>query len=95
MHCEYFAAPAAPATSATGAAAGATGEFIVELGRSRRSVSVPADRCIPEALAASGMGLPFSRREGMCGSCETAVREGESYHHDHVRSPVPVLVLDL
>jgi ferredoxin-NADP reductase len=83
VHFEYFAAPAAPAT---GAAVGATGEFKVELRRSGRTVSVPTDRSILEVLEASGVSVPFSCREGMCGTCETAVCDGEIDHRDYVLS---------
>lgn len=83
VHFEYFAAPAASATSTV---AGATGEFNVELRRSGRSVLVPVDRSILEVLEASGVVVPFSCREGMCGTCETAVCEGEIDHRDYVLS---------
>lgn len=82
MHFEYFAAPSVDADSTTAAA----GEFRVELRQSHRSFTVPADRSILEVLEANGIELPFSCREGLCGTCETPVCEGEVEHRDYVLS---------
>ncbi len=82
VHFEYFAAPDAQASRP------APGEaFQIDLRRSGRSLSVPADRSILEVLEANGVTVPFSCREGMCGTCETVVCEGEIDHRDYVLSP--------
>ncbi|VTU24371.1 Phenoxybenzoate dioxygenase subunit beta [Variovorax sp. SRS16] len=81
VHFEYFTAPATPAADAMPA-----GAFRVELRRSGKSLTVPADRSILEVLEADGMNVPFSCREGLCGTCETAVCEGLVEHRDYVLS---------
>lgn len=60
--------------------------FEVSLERSGLTVEVPADKSILEVLEANGVQVPFSCREGICGSCETFVVEGEPEHHDSVLS---------
>lgn len=81
LHFEYFAAPAQEA-----AAPPHSGAFQVELRRSGRTLSVPADRSILEVLEANGVTVPFACREGMCGTCETRVCEGGIEHRDYVLS---------
>ncbi len=83
VHFEYFAAPTVEADATTAAGAG---EFRVDLRQSHRSFTVPAGRSILEVLEANGMEVPFSCREGLCGTCETAVCEGEVEHRDYVLS---------
>jgi len=61
--------------------------FTVILARSRREVAIPADRSILETLQASGMKLPFSCREGLCATCETAVLAGTPDHRDQILTP--------
>jgi ferredoxin len=39
-----------------------------------------------DALDGAGIPMPSSCREGTCGSCETAVLEGEVDHRDSVLS---------
>lgn len=81
VHFEYFTAPdpAAVDTAPSGA-------FRVDLRRSGRSLQVPADRSVLEVLEDNGVRVPFSCREGLCGTCETAVLEGKVAHHDYVLS---------
>jgi len=104
-HFEWFSAPAqdAPAAVEQG--------FWIELRQSQRRFHVPPDRSILEVLEDNGISTPFSCREGLCGTCETAVCEGEPEHRDYVypeserpalrllicvsRSRTPELVLDL
>jgi vanillate O-demethylase ferredoxin subunit len=77
VHFEYFTPPAdAPAAQ--------SGAFKVVLRKSNRSLLVPADKSILETLEDNGMMVPFSCREGMCGTCETAVCAGEIEHRDYV-----------
>ncbi|GIE29595.1 ferredoxin [Actinoplanes italicus] len=57
-------------------------EFEVELARSGRTLRVPADRSILEAVEEAGVGVLSSCREGTCGTCETTVLEGRVDHRD-------------
>lgn len=62
-------------------------EFEVSLAFSSRTITVPADRTILDALDEHGVVVPASCREGMCGTCETAVVSGEVDHRDAILSP--------
>ena len=55
--------------------------------QSGRSLHVPGGQSILEVLEQSGYELPFSCREGVCGTCETTVCAGEPDHRDYVYSP--------
>ncbi|MES2171899.1 MAG: PDR/VanB family oxidoreductase [Actinomycetota bacterium] len=46
------------------------------------TVTVGADQGILQALEGAGLSLPFSCREGTCGTCETGVIEGIPDHRD-------------
>lgn len=61
--------------------------FEVELARTGRTLPVPAGTSILEALEAEGVSLLSSCRAGVCGTCETAVLEGEPDHRDSVLTP--------
>lgn len=82
VHLEYFSA----APQATGADAAAEHGFRVRLARSGQSVEIPPGRSILEVLLERGMPIFNSCREGMCGSCETAVLDGQPEHRDRVLS---------
>ncbi|HMO67738.1 MAG TPA: 2Fe-2S iron-sulfur cluster-binding protein, partial [Novosphingobium sp.] len=56
--------------------------FTVRLGRSDREVAVRADESIIDALARSGVDVPFACMQGTCGTCVTPVLEGEVAHRD-------------
>ncbi|HEY0823427.1 MAG TPA: PDR/VanB family oxidoreductase [Ramlibacter sp.] len=81
LHFEWFSAPAADAVDAR-----AEG-FWVDLKRSGTSLHVPPELSILEVLEANGHEVPFSCREGLCGTCETAVCEGTPDHRDYVHPP--------
>lgn len=75
VHIERF--------SADPAASGALQScFEVRLARSGRSVFVPADLTVLEALEMQGVKIPSSCRQGVCGSCATGVLQGEPDHRD-------------
>jgi len=76
IHWEQFAAPP------TGDA------FEVFLARAGRSVQVPPDQTLLEAIEAAGVDVPYLCRGGVCGFCQTRVVEcdGELLHHDHFLS---------
>ena len=60
--------------------------FSVRLERSGKEFQVPADRSILEVLEENGFEVPFSCREGLCGTCLTNVLAGEPDHRDYVLS---------
>jgi vanillate O-demethylase ferredoxin subunit len=74
LHREYFAAGPVD-TSADGA-------FDVQLGRSGKRFSVPADKTVLEVLLAQGVDIPSSCEAGVCGTCITRVLEGTPDHRD-------------
>jgi ferredoxin-NADP reductase len=59
-------------------------EFEVELAQSGRTVTVPVDVSVLDAVRAAGVEVLFSCTEGTCGTCETEVLEGEPDHRDSV-----------
>jgi vanillate O-demethylase ferredoxin subunit len=61
--------------------------FEMYLQRSRRTLQVPADRTALDVLEDSGIGVPSSCRQGLCGTCATSVLEGTPEHHDRVLTP--------
>lgn len=81
LHVERFSAKPLDEPSP-----GALGTFDVECRRSGVTVTVPADRSIYHALEAAGVDVLGSCLEGVCGTCETDVIEGEPDHRDSVLS---------
>ncbi|MEV0262409.1 PDR/VanB family oxidoreductase [Streptomyces sp. NPDC050617] len=75
--------------------------------RSGQTVPVPADESLLDALNHAGRPVPSGCREGVCGSCELTVLDGEPEHRDDIGAPTgrmyacvsralsPRLVLDL
>lgn len=63
---------------------GANTEFEVELAQSGRTVTVPADVSVLDAVRGAGVEVLFSCTEGTCGTCETDVLEGDPDHRDSV-----------
>ena len=61
--------------------------FEVVLQRSGRTVAVPADLPILEALRAAGIAAPSSCESGVCGTCKTRLIAGEADHRDMVLMP--------
>ena len=74
IHREYFAAVAQVASR--------PGEFEVQLASSGKVYSVPPDKSIVAVLMEAGMDIPVSCEQGVCGTCLTAVLEGEPEHLD-------------
>ena len=79
LHVERFAARPADA-------AAAVTSFEVVCQRSGITVTVPADRSILEVLQEAGVSALSCCLEGLCGTCETAVVEGEPEHRDSLLS---------
>ncbi|MEY2859663.1 MAG: hypothetical protein RL392_121 [Pseudomonadota bacterium] len=77
-HIERFSAVA------VAAATDAKASFTVELRASGKTFEVTPDTDLHKQLIASGVFIPFSCEEGICGSCETRVIEGDVDHRDSV-----------
>jgi ferredoxin-NADP reductase len=61
--------------------------FEVELARSAKVLTVPADTRLIDIVRTVVPSVPFSCEEGYCGSCETGVLEGVPDHRDSILSP--------
>jgi ferredoxin-NADP reductase len=61
--------------------------FELVLQRAGLSTSVGAQESVLEAMERLGVDYPWSCREGICGTCEAPVLEGEIAHMDAVLSP--------
>ncbi|MDN5925859.1 MAG: PDR/VanB family oxidoreductase [Hyphomicrobiales bacterium] len=59
-------------------------DFDVELARSGKTVRVPADRSILEAVRDAGVTTSSSCESGTCGSCKTRLIAGDVDHRDMV-----------
>jgi ferredoxin-NADP reductase len=79
LHLERFAA--AP----TGEAAG-NQAFELVLARTGLTIQVPADRSAFDAVQDAGVSVLGSCHEGICGTCEQVVLDGEVDHRDCVLS---------
>lgn len=82
LHFEWFSAPSNGAAMATPAEG-----FWIDLERSGASLHVPPGQSILEVLETNGHEVPFSCREGLCGTCEITVCGGEPEHLDYVYPP--------
>jgi vanillate O-demethylase ferredoxin subunit len=79
LHREYFGAGA---PSQAGGPA-----FDIRIASTGAMVHVGPDTTALDALAAHGIRLPSSCREGVCGTCLTGVIDGEPDHRDLFLSP--------
>jgi ferredoxin len=79
-HIERFSAlpPAVPSSRVS--------DCIVVCERSGREIEVPAGTAVLQALLDAGIEVPHSCQEGLCGTCETRVIEGDVEHRDAVLS---------
>lgn len=68
------------------AAADARGHYTVELRRSGRCIGITPEKSLLDSLLEAGIPMDYSCCEGVCGSCETRVLEGEPDHRDAVLS---------
>jgi tetrachlorobenzoquinone reductase len=80
-HTERFAAP-----TATAAEPGDGTGFEVVCARGGRTVAVPCGQSVLEALEAAGLQVASSCRDGICGTCETKVLDGDVDHRDFLLS---------
>lgn len=58
--------------------------FEVVLSKSGQSIHVSATETALEALERCGVDHPFACREGLCGTCEVQLLEGQADHRDNV-----------
>ncbi|MEV8424669.1 PDR/VanB family oxidoreductase [Streptomyces niveus] len=80
LQVERFQAAELPSSAAESA-------FDVVLARSDITLRVPPGRSVLEVARAAGVPVLSSCAEGICGTCETEVLEGEPDHRDSVLSP--------
>jgi ferredoxin-NADP reductase len=81
LHIERFAAKQVDEP-----AEGALASFEVECQRSGVTVTVAGEQTIYDALEAAGIDVLGSCLEGVCGTCECEIIEGEVDHRDSVLS---------
>ncbi len=77
LHYEFFAASVDTAGES----------FEEKLASSGKTVVVPAEQTVAEALANAGVDVPVSCGQGICGTCLVRVLEGEPDHRDLYLSP--------
>ncbi len=77
LHVERFAAK-------KDATDGPRTTFEVELAQSGRTLLVPEDMSVLEAVEDAGVSMMSSCGEGICGTCETTVLSGQIDHRDSV-----------
>jgi len=80
IHVEFFKAASNESEKTP------SGSFQVKLARSGTVLTVDEGRSILDTLLDAGVEVGYSCMEGICGSCEIAVIEGEPDHRDMVLS---------
>ena len=78
VHAEYFAAKGTAAVD---------GGFRITLHRSKQSLEVRRGSTILDTLLEAEITVPYSCKEGVCGSCKVGIIEGLPDHRDVVLSP--------
>jgi tetrachlorobenzoquinone reductase len=58
------------------------GGFNVYLNRRGQTIAVTPGKTILDALLEAGVNVPYACREGICGTCKTAVIDGLPDHRD-------------
>jgi len=75
IHVEHFgAAPVAHGTDAP---------FDVTIASSGQRLTIPAGQSVTRVLETSGIAIPVSCEQGVCGTCLTRVLDGVIDHRDH------------
>lgn len=67
--------------------ASAMGSYTVHLAKQNRTLEINADVSLLDALEFEGVIVPSVCREGVCGTCECAVLQGEVDHRDQILGP--------
>ncbi len=80
LHLERFAAKAAEAPE------GGERSFELVLASSGLTLTVPEDRSVFDVIQDAGISVLGSCHEGICGTCEQAVLDGDVDHRDSVLS---------
>ncbi len=75
LHREYFSVPEAPDR--------VNRPFTIQLKRSGRTLSVPAERSATEVLAEAGLAVPTKCSDGLCGVCAVAYDAAASGPVEH------------
>lgn len=78
LRTERFTAPKADAESSQDV------PFVITLARTGREINVASGASALDALAAAGVGILSSCRQGTCGTCEVGVVSGTPDHRDSV-----------
>ncbi len=78
LHLERFAARLAPRRPPT------ESSFEIVLQHSGRTLTVPPDRSVFDTVRQAGVSVLGSCLEGICGTCETEVLDGDVDHRDSV-----------
>lgn len=79
VHFEWFAPRSRPADEVSGA-------FEVVCAASGMTLSVPPEKSILEVMTEAGIDVPRSCEQGICGTCECRIIEGEADHRDSILS---------
>jgi ferredoxin-NADP reductase len=80
LHIERFAPKAVPADG------GSAGAFELVLQRSGLTLQVPPDKSVFDVVSEAGVSVLGSCFEGVCGTCEQAVIDGDVDHRDSILS---------
>jgi ferredoxin-NADP reductase len=80
LHIERFVPKAAPADDSS------TGSFELVLQRSGLTLPVPPDKSVFDVVTDAGVSVLGSCFEGVCGTCEQAVIDGDVDHRDSILS---------
>lgn len=81
VHIEWFKPRASTSASTLPSS---DGEFELTLAKTGLRLKVPADKSILEVLIDAGISVRHSCCDGVCGTCETRVLEGQPDHRDCV-----------
>jgi ferredoxin-NADP reductase len=79
VHFEWFTPKARPADETSGG-------FELVCAQSGLTLTVPPDRSVLDILTEAGITVPTSCEQGICGTCECRVLEGEVDHRDSILS---------
>ncbi|MBB2975347.1 ferredoxin-NADP reductase [Microbacterium endophyticum] len=79
LHLEYFSAPEVEYEPG--------GAFTVRLASTGLDLDVQPEQSVLEVIRAAGVDVLTDCEEGICGSCETKVLDGEVEHRDFVLTP--------
>ena len=64
----------------------AAGGFEIVCAQSGLTLNVPEDRSVLQVLTDAGICVPCSCEQGVCGTCEVRIVEGEADHRDSILS---------